>query len=264
MSYPMLNIAKRVAEEAGRYLEDAFHHLDRIQIEEKGRADLVSEVDKNTEKLIVAALREKYPGHDFLGEEGGSQRAQSGDSEYLWVIDPLDGTTNFLHGLPHFAISIALVRKGKLELGLVHNPVSNETFTAVRGQGAQLNGRRLRVHQNRDSLRAIIATGFPTRTPQLLPRQYALVQSVLTEFGDIRRFGAAALDLCFVAANRLDGYFEMGIHPWDIAAGIIIAQEAGALASDFAGQSATYDLDNIVCANGYLHKQLLARIQEAS
>ncbi len=263
MSLPMLNIAKRVAEDAGRYLEDSFHHLDRIKIEDKGRSDLVSEVDRNTEKMIISALKAKYPDHAFLGEEGGQQGSQQ-ESEFLWVIDPLDGTTNFLHGLSHFAVSIALVRRGKLELGIVHNPVSNETFSALRGQGAMLNGRRIRVHQNRDPLRAIVATGFPTRQPELLPRQYALAASVLKEFGDLRRFGSAALDLCFVACNRQDGYFEMGIKPWDIAAGILIAQEAGALASDFQGHSASYDQDNIVCANVYLHKLLLACLQGAT
>lgn len=259
--HPMLTIARRAADEAGKIIERGFRQLDQIQIQEKGRADLVSWVDQQAEVAIRAVLQEKFPKHQFLGEEMGASEAIE-NAEYLWVIDPLDGTTNFLHGLPHFAVSIALVKQGKLELGVVYNPITEEWFSAARGEGAQLNGRKIRVSALREPTRAIVATGFPSRTPERLPEQYALVGAVLEKFGDIRRLGAAALDLCFVACNRQDGYFELGIKPWDIAAGILIAQEAGAIVTDFQGNSCAYDSERIVCANNYLHRTLLTQIQK--
>ena len=179
------------------------------------------------------------------------------------MIDPLDGTTNFLHGLPQFAVSIGLLKRGKPELGVVYNPATEEWFTAVRGEGAQLNGRKLRVSGLRDGGRAIVATGFPFRYPALMPRQYALLQSVLQEIADVRRLGSASLDLCFVAANRVDAFFEMGLKPWDICAGILIAQEAGAIVTDLAGQHTMLDSGNIVAANTYLHSILLQQIAAA-
>ena len=261
---PMLTIARRAAEEAGKILQLGQRQLDQIQIEEKGRGDLVSVVDRRAEEVIKNVLLDKYPQHDFLGEESGETRASAEESEYCWVIDPLDGTTNYLHGLPQFAVSIGLLKRGKPELGVVYNPVSEEWFTAARGEGAQLNGRRLRVSTLRDGGRAIAATGFPFRDPNLLSRQYALLKSVLQEIADVRRLGSAALDLCFVAANRLDGYFEMGIKPWDICAGVLIAQEAGAIVTDFTGGQGMLDRGEIVAGNVYLHKILLTRITAAA
>lgn len=261
---PMLTIARRAAEEAGKVLQMGQRQLDQIQIEEKGRGDLVSIVDRRAEEVIKNVLLDKYPQHDFLGEESGETRASAEESEYCWVIDPLDGTTNYLHGLPQFAVSIGLLKRGKPELGVVYNPVSEEWFTAARGEGAQLNGRRLRVSTLRDGGRAIAATGFPFRAPNLLSRQYALLKSVLQEIADVRRLGSAALDLCFVAANRLDGYFEMGIKPWDICAGVLIAQEAGAIVTDFTGGQGMLDRGEIVAGNVYLHQILLTRITAAA
>ena len=260
---PTLTIARRAAEEAGKILQMGLRQLDQIQIEEKGRGDLVSVVDRRAEEVIKNILLDKYPQHDFLGEESGETRARAEESEFCWVIDPLDGTTNFLHGLPQFAVSIGLVKRGKPELGIVYNPATEEWFTAARGEGAQLNGRKLRVSALRDGGRAIVATGFPFRYPDLMPRQYAILQSVLTEIADVRRLGSASLDLCFVAANRFDGFFEMGLKPWDICAGILIAQEAGAIVTDLAGGHTMLDSGNIVAANTYLHNTLLARIAAA-
>lgn len=260
---PMLTIARRAAEEAGKILQLGQRQLDQIQVEEKGRGDLVSVVDRRAEEVIKNVLLDKFPQHDFLGEESGETRAAAGESEFCWVIDPLDGTTNFLHGLPQFAVSIGLLKRGQPELGVVYNPMTEEWFTAARGDGAQLNGRRLRVSGLRDGSRAIAATGFPFRYPELLTRQYALLASVMQEIADVRRLGSAALDLCFVAANRLDGYFEMGIKPWDICAGLLIAREAGAIVSDFGGGQAMLDRGEIVAGNIYLHKILLARIAAA-
>lgn len=261
---PMLTIARRAAEEAGKILQMGQRQLDQIQIEEKGRGDLVSVVDRRAEEAIKNVLLDKFPQHDFLGEESGETRAAAGESEYCWVIDPLDGTTNYLHGLPQFAVSIGLLKRGKPELGVVFNPMSSEWFTAARGEGAQLNGHRLRVGNLRDGGRAIAATGFPFRDPDLLARQYALLESVLQEIADVRRLGSAALDLCFVAANRLDGYFEMGIKPWDICAGLLIAQEAGAIVSDFGGGREMLERGEIVAGNIYLHQILLTRIAAAA
>lgn len=261
--HPMLTIAKRAAEEASKVLQMGFYNLDQIQVQEKGRADLVSIIDQQAERVIREVLTDKYPHHDFLGEEGGGSDSDR-QSEYLWIIDPLDGTTNFLHGIPHFAISIALMKQDKLETAIVYNPITKEMFTASRGQGAQLNERKIRVNPQREGSRAIIATGFPTRNPAKLQEQYPLVTSVLQEFGDIRRFGAAALDLAAVACGRMEGYFEHGIHPWDIAGGILIAQEAGALVTNYAGKSISVFDDNIICANPYLHKALLNRVQNAN
>lgn len=260
---PMLTIARRAAEEAGKILQMGLRQLDQIQIEEKGRGDLVSIVDKRAEELIKNVLLDKYPQHDFLGEESGETRATNENSEYCWVIDPLDGTTNFLHGLPQFAVSIGLLRQGKPELGIVYNPVSEEWFTASRGQGAQLNGRRLRVNAIRDGGRAIVATGFPFRYPDLMQRQYTILESVLQDIADVRRLGSASLDLCYTACNRLDGYFEIGIKPWDICAGIVIAQEAGAIVTDFNGQHSMLQSGEIVVGNPYIHKILLNRIAAA-
>lgn len=260
---PTLTIARRAAEEAGKILQMGLRQLDQIQIEEKGRGDLVSVVDRRAEEVIKNILLDKYPQHDFLGEESGETRARAEESEFCWVIDPLDGTTNFLHGLPQFAVSIGLVKRGKPELGIVYNPATEEWFTAARGEGAQLNGRKLRVSALRDGGRAIVATGFPFRYPELMPRQYAILQSVLTEIADVRRLGSASLDLCFVAANRVDGFFEMGLKPWDICAGILIAQEAGAIVTDLDGGHTMLDSGNIVAANTYLHNTLLARIAAA-
>ena len=260
---PTLTIARRAAEEAGKILQMGLRQLDQIQIEEKGRGDLVSVVDRRAEEVIKNILLDKYPQHDFLGEESGETRARAEESEFCWVIDPLDGTTNFLHGLPQFAVSIGLVKRGKPELGIVYNPATEEWFTAARGEGAQLNGRKLRVSVLRDGGRAIVATGFPFRYPELMPRQYAMLQSVLEEIADVRRLGSASLDLCFVAANRVDGFFEMGLKPWDICAGILIAQEAGAIVTDLDGGHTMLDSGNIVAANTYLHNTLLARIAAA-
>lgn len=258
--HPMLTIARRAAEDAGKILQMGFRQLNQIQVEEKGRGDLVSIVDKRAEEVIKNILTDKFPRHDFLGEESGETRAGTKESEFMWVIDPLDGTSNFLHGLPQFAVSVGLLHQGKPELGLVYNPITEEWFSAARGQGARLNGRRLRVNALRDGGRAIVATGFPYRHPELMAKQYALLQSVLEPIGDIRRLGAAALDLCFVACNRVDGFFEIGLNPWDIAAGIVIAREAGAIVTDLAGNSAMLDTGEIIAANPYLHQILTEQI----
>lgn len=267
MQHPMLTIARRAAEEAGRLIERGYRDLSRIKVQEKGRGDFVSVIDQQSEQIIRQILQDKFPEHDILGEEFGGLSVA--ESDYQWIIDPLDGTANFVHGLPHFAISIALLKKGQLEIGLIYNPITDEMFSAARGEGAFCNGQRIRANGQRDSHKAMIATGFPFKTPEQMTQQFAYCQSVLEDFSDLRRLGAAALDLCYVACGRQDGYFESGIKPWDIAAGILIAQEAGCLVSDYGDEKAMLDTETIVCANAYLHPILMkalrrARLQEVA
>ena len=256
--HPMLTIARRAAEEGGRVIMQGLRQLDQLQVEEKGRGDLVSVVDRRSEEVIRRVLLEKFPDHAVLGEEFG--RA-GGQREFEWVIDPLDGTANFVHGLPQFAVSIALLKSGKPEVGVVYNPVSDEWFSAARGQGAQLNGRRLRVNMLRDAGRAFVGTGFPFKSPELLPLQYRFVEAALQEFSDVRRLGSAALDLCFVACGRLDAFFEMGLNPWDMAAGLLVAQEAGAIATDFREGHEILARGEVVCANVHLHRVLMRQLK---
>lgn len=256
--HPMLTIARRAAEEAGRVIMQGLRQLDQVQVEEKGRGDLVSVVDRRSEEVIRQVLLEKFPDHAVLGEEFG--RA-GGRSEFEWVIDPLDGTANFVHGLPQFAVSIALLKAGKPEVGVVYNPVSDDWFTAARGQGAQWNGRKMRVNQLRDPGRAFVGTGFPFKYPDKLALQFKLVEAALQEFSDVRRLGSAALDLCYVACGRLDAFFEMGLNPWDIAAGLLIAQEAGAIVTDFSAGHSMLESGEIACANLHLHRILLRQLQ---
>ncbi|WP_072281866.1 inositol monophosphatase family protein [Rappaport israeli] len=263
--HPMLTIARRAADEAGKVIMRGFRQLDQIQVHEKGRGDLVSAVDQQAEMAIRRVLHDKFPHHDILGEEGGDTPADGAKkSEYQWIIDPLDGTANFLHGLPIFAVSIALVHQGKLEVGLVYNPVVDECFMAARGEGALLNERRIRTSRLRDGGRGVVATGFPYREPKLLAQQYAYLPAALSVFSDVRRLGAAALDLCYVACGRQDGFFEMNLNSWDIAAGVLIAQEAGAIVTDFAGEANMLENGGVVCANAYLHRPLLEALAQAS
>lgn len=255
--HPMLTIARRAAEEAGRVIMQGLRQLDQLQVEEKGRGDLVSAVDRRSEEVIRRVLLEKFPGHAVLGEEFGA----SGRSEFEWVIDPLDGTANFVHGLPQFAVSIALLKGGKPEAGVVYNPVTDDWFTAARGQGAQWNGRKMRVNTLRDAGRGFVGTGFPFKSPDKLALQYRYVEAALAAFSDVRRLGSAALDLCFVACGRLDAFFEMGLNPWDMAAGVLIAQEAGAIVTDLQGGHEMLARGEVVVANTHLHRILMQQLQ---
>lgn len=261
--HPMLTIARRAAEEAGRIIQRGYRDLEKLQIHEKGRGDLVSAVDQHAEQLICRMVTEKYPDHDILGEEFGARRSGAGASEYQWVIDPLDGTANFLHGLPHFAVSIAVLRKGRPEVGVVYNPIGDDWFTAARGQGAQHNGQRIRVNRQRDATRAVVATGFPYREIEQLPRVLAQVASVLHDFSDLRRLGSAALDLCYVACGFQDAYFESTLNAWDIAAGVLIAQEAGAIVTDYAGERKMLENGTVLAANALLHPVLTEALRRA-
>lgn len=254
---PMLNIALRAARKAGELIERALERVDVVAFEEKGRNDFVTEIDQASEKEIIYHLRKAYPDHTIRGEETGVSPGK--DSDYEWIIDPLDGTTNFIHGIPHFAISIACKYKGQIEHAVVLNPISREEFTASRGRGATLNGRRIRVSPRKGLDGALIGTGIPFNgyafdniTPYL-----AALQEIAGQTAGIRRPGAASLDLAYVAAGRFDGFWEMNLKEWDIAAGVLLVKEAGGLVSDFKGGNGFMDSGNIVCGTPKVFKPLL-------
>ncbi len=253
----MLNIALRAARKAGELIERALERVDVVAFEEKGRNDFVTDIDKASEKEIIYHLRKAYPDHTIWGEETGHSAGK--DSDYEWIIDPLDGTTNFIHGIPHFAISIACLYKGQIEHAVVLNPITREEFTASRGKGAALNGRRIRVSQRQGLKGALIGTGIPFNGYALenITPYLAALQEIAGQTAGIRRPGAASLDLAYVAAGRFDGFWEMNLKAWDIAAGILLVKEAGGLVSDFKGGNSSMDSGNIVCAPPKVFKPLL-------
>ncbi len=256
--HPVLTIAKRAALSAGRILLRHFDQLERLTVTEKRLNDFVSEADVLAEQEIIQILRKTYPNHGILAEESGEQ---SGQDEFEWVIDPLDGTTNFLHGIPHFAISIGFRHKNRLEAGLVYDPIRQELFVASRGQGAQVNDRRIRVSGINTLENALLGTGFPFRHPQHQLAYLSFFNSLFGRCVEIRRAGAASLDLSYVASGRLDGFWEMSLKPWDIAAGALIVQEAGGLVSDFGGGNDFMKSGHIVAGNPKLFKALLQEMQ---
>lgn len=258
--HPILNIAIRAARRAGDLIVRSLERIDYLAVETKGRNDFVSEVDRAAEREIIQILRKAYPNHHFLGEEGG-RRGKPDREEYLWIIDPLDGTTNFLHGFPQFAVSIALKHRGQIEQAVVYDPLRQEMFTASRGQGAALNNRRIRVSRQSTLEGSLLGTGFPFKHPEYLPAYLGMFQALLKTCSDIRRAGAASLDLAYVACGRLDGFWEIGLKPWDIAAGVLLIQEAGGIVSDFTGANRYFETGNIV-AGAPKVQQLICRTIE--
>ncbi len=256
--HPMLTIAKRAAHTAGELINSAFEQRERLEINSKSPNNFVSNIDIAVEKILVDSIRKAYPEHLIIGEESGS----SGDanSAYRWVIDPIDGTTNFIKGLPHFAVSMAVFKNNKLEAGLVYNPVTDELFTAARGQGATLNERKIRASQVLPD-NAIIATGIPFKKPDLHSNTVNNLKNVLLTFPDIRRSGSAALDLCYVACGRVDGFYECGLSEWDIAAGTLIAQESGVIVSDINGELTHLKTGNIIAAPAKVYKKLIKTVK---
>lgn len=255
--HPMLNMAVKAARSAGNIIMRHLSQLERLTVESKGRKDYVSEVDRMAEHEIIRILRAAYPNHGYLAEETG---AQAGD-EYVWVIDPLDGTTNFLHGFPQFAVSIALKYKGRLEQAVVFDPTRNELFTGSRGNGAQLNDRRIRVSRVTDLEYALIGAGFPFRSHQYMESWINTLREFMLGTSGIRRPGSASLDLAYVACGRYDGFWEFGLSPWDMAAGALIIQEAGGMVTDLSGDQAYLESGNIVAGNPKIHAEMLRRIQ---
>ncbi len=256
--HPTVNIAKRAALNAGKIIIRHLERLDRLTITTKRRNDFVSEVDIQAEQEIIRTLRKIYPNHSIIAEESGAQ-GDSTDSQ--WIIDPLDGTTNYLHGFPHFAVSIAFRDKGRLQAGVVYDPIRQEMFTASRGAGAQLNDHRIRVRSIPSLEGALLGTGFPLRFPQHLEPYLAMFASLALKCREIRRAGAAALDLAYVAAGRLDGFWEIGLNEWDLAAGTLLIQEAGGLTGDFSGGHEFVKTGNVVAGSPKIFKAMLQEIQ---
>lgn len=258
--HPTLNIAVKAARRAATVINRASTQIDLLTVESKAPNDFVSEVDRAAENAIIEVLRDAYPQHGILAEESGTAGGAD-ESEYQWIIDPLDGTTNFLHGFPQYAVSIALARNGVLEHAVVFDPTRNELFTASKGSGAFLNDRRIRVTRRTRLAESLIGTGFPFREFKHLDAYLAMFRELTQKTAGIRRPGAAALDLAYVASGRLDGFWEMGLQPWDMAAGVLLIQEAGGLVSDLAGESAFMQTGNVVAGAPKVFAQLLAAIQ---
>jgi myo-inositol-1(or 4)-monophosphatase len=242
----MVNIAVRAARRAGELMVRQLNQLESLRVVEKARNEFVTQVDQAAEAAIIEVIREYYPDHAILAEESGA----SGDNEYQWIIDPLDGTTNYVHGFPVFSVSIAVARNGEIEHGVVYDPLRQEIFTASRGQGAQLDGRRIRVSKRTTIQQSLVATGFPYRANlKYLDRYLEMLKVVMQESAGVRRPGSAALDLCYVAAGRVDAFFEFGLAKWDIAAGALMIREAGGRISDFHGTDGYLESGNVVAGN---------------
>jgi myo-inositol-1(or 4)-monophosphatase len=254
--HPMLNIAVKAARAAGSIINRAALDLDAIKVGNKGVNDFVSEVDHAAEAAIIDTLLEAYPGHGILAEESGRERGAK-DSDFVWIIDPLDGTTNFLHGFPVYAVSIALAYRGVVQQACVYDPTRNDLFIASRGRGAFLNDRRLRVSKRTRLSDSLIGTGFPFRRGDNFKRYLKMFEEVMQNCAGLRRPGAAALDLCYVAAGYYDGFFETGLNPWDVAAGSLIVTEAGGLIGNFTGESDFLFQREIVAGNPRVYGQLV-------
>lgn len=246
MTAPTLTIALRTARRAGEILLRRFERLDARAVEAKGVHDYVTLADRESQEAIVSEIARAYPAHRIVAEEGGPPRVA--DADDVWYVDPLDGTTNFIHGYPCFAVSIAHVHRGRLEAAVVHDPLHAETFSAARGEGAHLNDRRIRASRCRSLARALVATGFPPGDRRRRQTTLRMLRGLLGETDGIRRGGSAALDLAYVACGRLDAYWELGLKPWDIAAGSLLVVEAGGLVGDIRGGEEQLATGDIVAA----------------
>lgn len=250
--HPILNIAIQAARRAGNTILRYGNQLDRLEVESKGRNDFVTVVDRQAEAEIIAAIQRAFPDHSILAEETGLTRNDA--SPYKWIIDPLDGTTNFLHGYPQFAVSIGVLNNNRLDQAVIFDPLRDELFTASRGEGAKLNDRRIRVSKTTRFENSLIGTGFPFRSYENLEIWIDCFRELLPKTSGVRRAGSAALDLAHVACGRLDGFWEMGLSPWDISAGCLLIQEAGGLVSDFGGKQDFLDSGNIVAGNPKIYE----------
>ena len=237
MLQPAVNVMVKAARAGGNVLLRHMHQLDAINVVEKDRMDYASEVDGLAEAAIIKELRRAHPDYAILGEEGGMQKSSRSSGRFTFVVDPLDGTSNYLHGWPHWCVSIALVDNGEPIHGVIFDPLRNELFTATRGSGTQLNERRVRVSERKDLAGAMLITGFPPRERARAGAQLECLRELLRDAEDVRRTGSAALDLAYVACGRADGYFEAGLQPWDIAAGVLMVREAGGRICDYRGSA---------------------------
>lgn len=254
---PITTIAVRAARSAGNVIMRHLENVESIQFSNKDKNDFVSQVDLEAEAVIIETLRKAYPDYGFLAEESG---LQEGKSDYQWIIDPLDGTTNFRHGFPQFSVSIALAKNGQLINGVVYDPVRQELFTAAKGEGAYLDNRRIRVSKQRGLDEALLGTGFPFADMDYVDVYLATFKALMTKTAGIRRPGSAALDLAYVACGRIDGFWEMNLKPWDLAAGALLIKEAGGLVGDFGGGEQYLANGNIIAGNAKVFKELLQTI----
>ncbi len=257
----LVNVMIGAALKAARSLARDFGEVENLQVSQKGPADFVTAADRHAEQVVLAELRRARPNFGCLSEEAGE--SVGSDTSNRWIVDPLDGTTNFLHGLPHFAISIALERDGELLAGVIYDPLRDEMFWAERGQGAYLNDHRLRVSARQRLDQAVLATGIPHFGRQGQDECLAELDHLLPRIAGIRRFGAAALDLAYVAAGRYEGFWERGLAAWDMAAGIVLVREAGGLVSDLDGAARMLEKGGVAAANQHLHGPLLAAVRAA-
>lgn len=243
--HPLMNIAIKAARNASKIILRATDRLDLIKISEKNHNDFVTEVDQQSEQTIINIIHDAYPDHAILGEESG----KSGKSDYTWIIDPIDGTANFIHGHPHFCISIGIQFKNIIEHGLIYDPLRQELFTATRGTGAFLNDRRIRVAQRKQFAGSIITSGFGHKSIKDTDVYLKILAVILPQAAGTRRSGSAALDFAYVAAGRVDGFWEMNLAPWDMAAGSLIVKEAGGIVDDFMGNGDYMKTGNVIAGN---------------
>jgi myo-inositol-1(or 4)-monophosphatase len=261
--HPMLNVAIKAARIAGSIINRASLDLDILKVGTKSHNDFVTEVDQAAEVAIIKTLLEAYPDHAILAEESGKEHGNQ-RSEYQWIIDPLDGTTNFIHGLPIYAVSIALAHRGVVQQAVVYDPTRNDLFHASKGRGAYLNDRRLRVSKRTRLKDALVGTGFPFRKGDNVKRYLALFETVIQQTAGVRRPGAASLDLCYVAAGYYDAFFETGLSPWDVAAGSLIITEAGGLVGNFTGESDFLHQREVLAGTPKIYAQLVPVLEPYS
>ena len=258
-SSALINVMTAAAQKAAKRLVRDFGEVEHLQISKKGPSDFVSIADKKAEDTIVRELERARPDYGFQREEGGTKGGK--DESNTWIVDPLDGTTNFLHGIPHFAISIGLMRDSDMFAGVIYNPINDEMFWAEKGQGAFMNGRRLRVSARQNLSEMVFATGIPFQESGKEERFLERLDAVMSVSAGVRRFGAAALDFAYVAAGRYDGFWETGLKPWDMAAGLALVREAGGFASDIGGKRKMLESGTIVCGNEHAHAKLLKLVK---
>jgi myo-inositol-1(or 4)-monophosphatase len=251
----MINVAVKAARAAGSLINRAALDIESVRVSSKQVNDFVTEVDVACEKTIIETLLTAYPGHGIWAEESGTEHGAQ-DSEFVWIIDPLDGTTNFIHGLPVYCVSIALAVKGKIEQAVVYDPTRNDLFTATKGRGAYMNDRRIRVSKRIHMEECLISTGFPYRAGDNLPKYLSMLGDVMPRCAGVRRPGAAALDLAYVAAGFTDGFFEANLKPWDVAAGSLLIQEAGGLVGNFSGEADFLETGECMAATPRVYAQM--------
>ncbi len=255
--HPMINTAVKAARKASAIINRASFDLDQVRVTRKGHNDFVSEVDKAAEEAIIDVLKHAYPGHAILAEESGPSSNLHDENENVWIIDPLDGTTNFIHGFPQYAVSIALRQRGQVTQAVIYDPTRNELFTATKGEGAFLNNKRIRVAKRDKLADALIGTGFPYSDLSGLDEYLKMFKLMTEKSAGLRRPGSAALDLAYVAAGRLDGFFEKNLKPWDMAAGALLVSEAGGIVADFTGEGGYLDKGDVIAASPKVFVQML-------